>query len=301
MKHILTGEELTPTQVLQLIDVANKLKKNRGQPNTSLAGKHLALMFDKLSLRTRVSFTVGMRELGGEVVETIQSTRKPEPPEDHAQVLSGYCHAIMIRSHSDENMQKMAAVSKIPIINGLSDNHHPCQIFSDLLTLAENFGSLQGLTLTYIGDGNNMLHSLLLLAPQVGVNIHYCCPAQRQPAAAIVAASLAKTKTPHSGQIKSFATPAAAVANADAVYTDVWTSMGFEGQCEEHLFAGYQVNEALMAQAKQQTIFMHCLPMERGKEVSASLANAPCSVIYQQSENRMHMQKALLLYVFDLM
>jgi ornithine carbamoyltransferase len=192
----------------------------------------------------------------------------------------------------------MSQVSHIPIINGLSDLHHPCQILADLLTLQELFGSLQGLTLSYIGDGNNILHSLLLLAPALGVTIHYCCPETRGPDAGILATSLAKVKT-GTGQIRSFSEPKQAVKGAHAIYTDVWTSMGFEDKTAEHLFAGFQVNEALLAQADPQAVFMHCLPMERGKEVSETLPEHPQSVIFRQSENRLHVQKALLLHLLS--
>lgn len=295
-KHLLTGEELTAKQIEKLLQKARDLKQERAlkQFKSELMDQHLALIFDKPSLRTRFSFTVAMRELGGDVIDSVESTRKTETPEDHARVLSGYCHGMMVRTHEDSRLLRMSRVSKIPIINGLSNLHHPCQILADLLTLLELFGKLQGLTLSYIGDGNNILHSLLLLAPPLGVNIHYCCPETRGPDAAILARSLARTSE-KTGQIRSFSAPKLAVKNANAVYTDVWTSMGFEDQSEEHLFSGFQVNENLMAYAKADAVFMHCLPMERGKEVSETLPEHPCSVIFQQSENRLHVQKALLL------
>ncbi len=300
-KHFLTGEELSSEQLMQLLQTALLLKKERHLQKTAaiLAGKHLALLFDKPSLRTRFSFAIAMQELGGTVVESVGSSRKTETPEDQAQVLSGYCHAMMVRTHDDSIVERMRHISRIPIINGLTKLHHPCQILADLLTLLEIFKSLEGLTLSYIGDGNNILHSLLLLAPQMGINIHYCCPATRGPHEGIVRSSMNRIKklTGEVGVIQSFATPAEAVAEANAVYTDVWTSMGFENEAEEHLFAGFQVNEKLMKQAPAGAVFMHCLPMERGKEVSETLADDACSVVYQQSENRLHAQKALLLYL----
>jgi ornithine carbamoyltransferase len=296
-KHLLTGEELTPVQIEQLLQQALALKQDR-RPATTLQGQHLALLFDKPSLRTRFSFTVAMRELGGDVIESVETTRKSETPADQANVLSGYCHAIMVRTHSDNILQEMQRVSRAPIINGLSDLHHPCQILADLLTLREVFGSLSGLTLSYIGDGNNILHSLLLLAPQLGVNIHYCCPATRGPDQTILTRSLARVHG-KTGIIQAFASPELAVTNAHAIYTDVWTSMGFENEAAEHLFAGFQVNEQLMQLAHADAVFMHCLPMERGKEVSETLPDLPCSVIFQQSENRLHVQKAILLHVLN--
>lgn len=296
-KHLLTGEELSRQEILALLHHAIHLKKIRPLGKTNeLANCHLAMLFDKQSLRTRFSFAVGMSELGGDAYESVSASRKAELPEDQAQVLSGYCQAIMVRTHLDSTLARMSKAANIPVINGLSNLHHPCQILADLMALLEVFGNLKGLTISYVGDGNNILHSLLLLAPQLGVNIHYCCPDTREPDAEILAKSLAKLG-PNTGTIKSFATPEQAVKNTHAVYTDVWTSMGFEAQSAEHLFQGFQVNEALMQHALPHAVFMHCLPMERGKEVSETLPDAPCSIIFLQSENRLHIQKAILLHL----
>jgi ornithine carbamoyltransferase len=297
-QHFLTGKELNAQQTLALLQHALLLKKQRvaGESTPHLSGQHLALLFDKPSLRTRFSFTVAMRELGGDVVESITDTRKAEEPEDQARVLAGYCKAIMMRTHEDSYLERMAQVADVPVINGLSDLHHPCQILADLLTLLETFKELKGLTLTYIGDGNNILHSLLLMAPGLGVNVHYCCPKTRQPDSAILEEATAQLNSA-TGQIHFFSAPVDAVKNAHAVYTDVWTSMGFEASASEHLFDGFQVNEALMSNADPRAIFMHCLPMVRGKEVSETLADQSCSAIFQQSENRLHAQKALLLHL----
>lgn len=298
IRHLLTGEELTPEEINKLIEVGIALKQSRQSASrTDLLGRHLALIFDKPSLRTRFSFTLAMRELGGDVIESVDSTRKSETPEDYARVLSGYCHAIMIRTHGDKVLEQMAAVSTVPIVNGLSNLHHPCQVLADLMTLFEVYGRLEGLTLSYIGDGNNILHSLLLLAPQMGINVHYCCPKGRGPDDAILARSVKRTNA-STGKINEFSTPIAAVENAHGVYTDVWVSMGFESTSADHLFDGFQVNEALMAHARPGAVFMHCLPMERGKEVSDTLPDTQCSVVFQQSENRLHIQKAILLTLF---
>jgi ornithine carbamoyltransferase len=295
-KHLLTGEEFSPQHIEKILLHALTLKKERmlKQCKPELAGCHLALIFDKPSLRTRFSFAAAMRELGGDVIESVGTTRKAETPEDQARVLSGYCHAIMVRTHADTILERMSQVSSAPIINGLSNLHHPCQIFADLLTLLEVFDSLQGLTLSYIGDGNNILHSLLLLAPQMGINVHYCCPQTRGPDEIILKKSLAAVSE-KTGKIQVFSKPELAVHQSHAIYTDVWASMGFEDKSADHLFAGFQVNEQLMQHANPQAVFMHCLPMERGKEVSETLPDQPCSVIFQQSENRLHVQKALLL------
>jgi ornithine carbamoyltransferase len=296
--HFLTGTELSPTQTRALLEHALLLKKQRAENNLLplLQGQHLALLFDKPSLRTRFSFTVAMRELGGDVVESVSDTRKAEEPEDQVRVLAGYCKAIMVRTFEDAHLVRMRNASSIPIINGLSNLHHPCQILADMLTLLEVFTHLKGLRLTYIGDGNNILHSLLWMAPVLGVDIHYCCPPTRQPESTIVAQAQAALCA-GSGKIASFESPAEAVVGAHAVYTDVWTSMGFEGSVQESVFEGFQVNEALMAKAEPNAVCMHCLPMVRGKEISETLADQPCSVIFQQSENRLHAQKALLLYL----
>ncbi len=297
-KHILTGEELSKHEIQALLSKALILKTKRAKKKMTneLSGYHLALIFNKPSLRTRFSFAVAIRELGGDVIESVESTRKVETPEDQASVLNGYCHAIMVRTHEDSIIERMSQTAKVPIINGLSALHHPCQILSDMLTLLEVFTSLRGLTLCYIGDGNNILHSLLLLAPQMGINIHYCCPNTKEPDQTILDKSKAKLHS-ESGKIRAFASPKEAVLNAHAVYTDVWTSMGFEDENKDDLFNGFQVNEELMKHALPNAIFMHCLPMERGKEVSETLPDQSCSVIFQQSENRLHMQKALLLYL----
>jgi ornithine carbamoyltransferase len=294
--HLLTGMELSPETINHILKTAGLLKQQPQQYADSLRGKCLALIFEKPSLRTRLSFMRAIQTLGGTCVESVSQTRKNEAPKDLIRVLNGYVDFVMVRTHDESMLTEMADYSDIPIINGLSALHHPCQILADLLTLQENFGDLHGLTLTYIGDGNNILQSLLLLAPKVGINIHYCCPPQHQPNAAILQQALS-TSTIHSGVITRYLTPEEAVHNANAVYTDVWTSMGFENQVNEAHFAPYQVNEALLAQAHPNARFMHCMPMERGKEVSDTLPDSPVSVIFEQSENRLHVQKAILLYL----
>jgi len=291
MQSLLTGEEFSPDEIKALLASAKELKQMRasGKFPQVLQGQHLAMLFEKPSLRTRFSFTVAMRELGGDIVESVSETRKKEDPEDTARVLAGYCNGIMVRTHSDTTLTRMQKVSPVPIINGLSDFHHPCQILADLLTLQEVFGDLEGLHLAYIGDGNNILHSLLLLAPQLGVHVHYCCPLGREPDQEIAQRASAK------GAMTAHLSPASAVQKVHAVYTDVWTSMGFEDTTDENLFAGYQINEELMEKAHAKAVFLHCLPMIRGKEVSTTLPDSPASVIFQQSENRLHVQKAILI------
>lgn len=291
-KHFLTGTELNREELQQVLEMAKSIKHNPSLYYQSLTNKSLAMIFEKPSFRTRLSFAMAIQSLGGMAIESISNTRKSETPADMARVLNGYVDFIMVRTHADEIMLEMAEHSLIPIINGLSALHHPCQILADLLSLWEQFGSLDGLTLAYIGDGNNILHSLMLLAPQFGVKIKYCCPESHQPMQEIMQQAQAMKWD----GIECFSKPEEAVQHADAVYTDVWTSMGFERK-ENDDFKGFQVNESLMSFAKPTAVFMHCMPMERGKEVSETLPDSPTSIIFTQSENRMHVQKALLLFL----
>lgn len=289
-QHLLTGAELSSVEVTYLLELAQELKKQRYDYSRVLYQKHLALLFDKPSLRTRMSFTIAMRELGGNVIESENNNRKPEEPEDQMRVLQGYCDAVMIRTHDDNTLTRMQSVASIPLINGLSEFYHPCQSLADLMTLQEKFASLEGLKMAYLGDGNNVLHSLLLMAPQLGMHIHYCCPKNYGPDPEILRLAISNAGK---GKIIKFDDPCSAVKDCQAVYTDVWTSMGFEPRNLSQ-FEGFQVNEALMAHAANDAIFMHCMPMNRGQEVSGHLPDQPCSVIFQQSENRLHVQKALL-------
>jgi len=289
-KHLFTGEEFSDQELFQIMKLAHDLKKDRSLHRNTLCGQHLALIFEKPSLRTRFSFTIAMRELGGEVVESQSQTSKFEEPEDTARVLSGYCKGIMLRTHDDKNLYRMSECSSIPIINGLSADHHPCQILADLMTMEEHFGNLDGLKLSYIGDANNILNSFLLLAPRFGVEIHYATPATRGPSLDILNRSKRNLIFAHSK-------PENAVLGTHTVYTDVWTSMGFESQVDESVFDGFQVNEQLMKKADKNALFMHCMPMLRGKEVSTTLPDDKCSAIFKQSENRLHIQKAILIHL----
>jgi len=297
-KSLKTGEELSLEEIQALLEVAKELKDERKKRRMKpfLAGKHLAMIFDKPSLRTRFSFSVAMSELGGSAIESVSANRKQEEPEDVARVLAGYCHGIMIRTFEDNIIDRMAEVSPVPVINGLSTHHHPCQILADLFTLREVFHETRGLNLSYIGDGNNILHSLLLLGPLLGVNIRYACPREYQPHSLILKRALIRAKDMQC-TITSYSSPNEAVQDAHALYTDVWTSMGFEGEDSERqkAFHGYELNEVLLEKARQGAVVMHCLPMIRGKEIAKELPDAPCSVIFKQSENRLHVQKALLI------
>jgi ornithine carbamoyltransferase len=297
-RHILTGEELSAVELGALLDFALHLKTQRKEHRSLLwlQGRQLALIFEKQSLRTRVSFTVGMQDLGGFAIDIPSSQRKHEEPEDTARVLAGYCHGIMVRTFEQKVLERMALVSPVPIINGLSDEHHPCQILADLLTLKERFGSLEGLKLAYIGDGNNILNSLLLLAPIMGVEVRYACPKGYKPDPTIVFRAEQRA-IGHHGSVVACESPEEAAQGAHALYTDVWTSMGFEKENDARLkaFKGYKVDEKLHALADPECVVMHCLPMIREQEISGTLADSKHSVIFQQSENRLHAQKALLV------
>ncbi len=292
-KHFLTGEELSAKELMDLLERAEELKQ---QPqNESLKNRHVALIFEKPSLRTRVSFTVGIQQMGGQIVELQGSQKKSEEPEDSIRVLQGMVQAVMLRTFEHSNLERMASVSRIPIINGLSDLHHPCQALADLLTLKQRFQSLQGLKLAYIGDGNNVLHSLLLLLPYAGVDVHYSTPIGFEPDSEILQRARARAKIMGT-QIISFSAPREAVKNVDAIYTDVWTSMGFESENQKRqtAFQGYQLNMELFNLAKPEAIALHCLPMLRGQEITSEVADHTRSALFDQAENRLHAQKALL-------
>lgn len=290
-QHVLTGNELSAQEIITLLDLAREMKKDNSLYREELKNKHVALIFEKPSLRTRFSFTAAVQQLGGQVIESIGQNRKTEEPKDLIRVLQGYCDAVMIRTFSDRFLEEMQQYATIPIINGLTDLFHPCQTLADLLTLKERFARFQNLKISYLGDGNNVLHSLLIMATKLGIEVHYCCPDGHAPNAMAL-----KTLEFNGTQnyAKAFRDPKEAVRNCHAVYTDVWTSMGFAAK-DESIFSPYQVNEDLMSFAEPDAIFMHCMPMVRGKEVSENLPDQPCSAIFQQSENRLHVQKALLV------
>ncbi len=300
-RHFLTGEELTRDELMGLIELAIQYRAERGRQADANALKNqtLAMLFEKPSLRTRFSFSVAMQQLGGSVVESLSSTSKKEEPEDVARVLGGYVDGIMLRTHDQRVLERMASRSPIPVINGLSDSHHPCQALADLSALQQRFGSLKGLRLLYLGDGNNVLHSLLLLGPLAGVHVSYSCPKGHEPNALIVKKARARAKE-GGGSVTACPDPVQAAVGVHALYTDVWTSMGFESPLgedveRERLFEHYQLNETIYAKAAPGAVVMHCLPMVRGKEITDGLADHPNSVIFLQSEYRLHAQKALLV------
>jgi len=296
-RDFLTLRDLEPREIEGLLDLAAALKaeRGRGQLRRDLEGKTVALLFFKPSTRTRISFELAARELGAFTLylnaQEMQLSRG-ESVEDTARVLARYVHAVVIRTFGHEQLERFAQWSSVPVINALTDSYHPAQVLADLLTLKERFGRLKGLRLAYVGDGNNVLHSLLLLGTTVGVRFRVATPPGFEPDPAVVQAARrngSEVVLTHSAE--------EAVAGAHAVYTDVWTSMGWEDERETRLkvFQPYQVTPQLMAAARPDAVFMHCLPAHRGEEVTAEVIDGPQSVVWDQAENRLHAQKALLL------
>lgn len=292
--------DYTPEEIRYLIDLAIDLKKKQkaGEVYQPLKGKTLGMIFEKSSTRTRVSFEVGIYQLGGQGLflsgNDLQIGRG-EPILDTAQVLSRYLDGIMIRTFAHRNVVELARGATIPVINGLTDLSHPCQALADYQTILEHKGRLEGLKLAYIGDGNNVVHSLMMGAAKLGVDISIATPEGYEPDPDLVKQSIDNAKET-GARIQLCRDPKEAIANADVVYSDVWASMGQEAEQKERelAFASYQVNEELAKYAKKDYLFMHCLPAHRGEEVSEGVIDGPNSIIFDQAENRLHAQKAIM-------
>ena len=301
MEHLVSVGDLTSDNVWNLLKLASVLKDEwRGGGNKPiLAGKTLGMVFQKPSLRTRVSFEMGMLHLGGGALylspQEIQLGQR-ESVADVARVLSRYVDGIMARVFAHADIQALARHSSVPVINGLSDHVHPCQALSDLFTLYERRGKLQGLILTYVGDGNNVAHSLLLAASKVGMEIRVSTPPGHEPDEEVVSQA-EETAAETGGRVVLVADPQTSVTGADVVYTDAWASMGQEDQREKRLpvFTPYQVNAQLVSLANPEVVVMHCLPAHRGEEITDEVIDGPQSVVLDQAENRMHLQKAILV------
>ncbi|MBC8530705.1 ornithine carbamoyltransferase [Gehongia tenuis] len=286
--------------ILQILALALRLKteKKAGIPHPLLAGRVMAMIFTKPSTRTRVSFETGLFQLGGHAMyisggEMGLGTR--ETVYDVANVLGRMVDGIMIRTFAQADVEGLARHAGVPVINGLTDDFHPCQVLADMLTLYEQKGTLENLRLAYVGDGNNMANSLLLITSKLGVSLTLACPAGYEPKAEIL--ELAKEAAKASGaRIELTDDPRAAVSHADAVYTDTWASMGQEAEQEKRarIFAPYQVNGELMALAAKDAIFLHCLPAHRGLEVTDEVMDSPGSRVFEEAENRLHAQKAVM-------
>ena len=299
-KHLLTLQDYSEDDILQVLSFALKLKKMQkaGQPHKLLEGKSVAMIFTKSSTRTRVSFETGIYQLGAHPLflsaDDIQISRG-EPISDTAKVLSRYVDAIMIRTFAQSEPEGLAEHGTIPVINGLTDKYHPCQVLADLMTVYEYKGRLKGLKLAFVGDGNNMANSLIAGCVKVGMDISIACPEGYLPDSDVTESAL-KTAKENGCKVVITQDIELAIKDADAVYTDVWTSMGHEKEntARQKAFKGYQVNKELFAHAKNDAIFLHCLPAHRGEEVTADIIDGPNSVVFDEAENRLHAQKAVL-------
>lgn len=305
-KDFLSLSDFHTDEILYLLEEAKELKslQKQGKPHPYLSGKVLGMIFEKSSTRTRVSFEVGMLQLGGHAIflssKDIQLGRG-ESISDTAKVLSRYIDCMMIRTFSHDSVKELAEHATVPVINGLTDLHHPTQVMADLLTIQEHKGKLSGLKMCYLGDGNNnMAHSLMEGAAKVGMHISIASPPGYLPDGMITEKAIEAGKLTGSKIIITH-NPVDAIKDADIVVTDVWTSMGQEAESEKRLkdFAGYQVNTELCKHAKKDYIFLHCLPAHRGEEVTAEIIDGPHSVVFDEAENRLHAQKAILKLLLE--
>ena len=293
---LLSSADLSPGQTAALLQLAADLKS--GRRRIDLAGKVLGLIFSKASTRTRVSFTVAMARLGGQTIDLnpqVSQVGRGEPVADTARVLSRYVDALAIRTFAQSELEDYAHWASIPVVNALTDLEHPCQALADYLTLQEAFGELKGLTLSYVGDGNNVAHSLMLCGALLGVNVRIGCPEGFSPDAGVLERSQA-IAAEQGCTVDVVHEPVAAVRGAHALYTDVWASMGQEDEKaeRERAFSGWCLDEALIAEADSRAIVLHCLPAYRGLEISSGAIEGPSSRVFDQAENRLHAQQALL-------
>lgn len=295
-KDLLSILDLNTDEIHALLNRTAELKgmQKGGTPHESLEGKSLGMIFEKSSTRTRVSFDVGMFQLGGQAIFLSPNDTqigRGEPISDTARVLSRYLDGIMIRTYSQDMLEEFASYATVPVINGLTDLLHPCQILTDLFTIIEKFGTLEGRKIAWIGDGNNMAHSWINAAERLGFELTLACPEGHKPADTVL-----RNAVNNAGHIKVFDDPAEAVRNADVINTDVWASMGQEDESEERkkVFAAYQVNGDLLRHASEDAIVLHCLPAHRGEEITAEVMEGKQSHIFDQAENRLHTQKAIM-------
>ena len=296
MKHLLKLQDLTTEEITDILNLADQLKyeQKHGIPHNHLKGKTLGMIFEKASTRTRVSFETGMYQLGGYALFLSSSELqigRGEPVEDTARVLSRYIDGIMIRTFAQEEVEKLAEYGSIPVINGLTDYCHPCQVLADLMTVREYKNKLQGLKMCYIGDGNNMANSLIVGGLKVGMDVSVACPEGYYPDQTVL--HFAKAY-PNFTLVND---PKTAAANADVLYTDVWASMGQESEAEKRkiAFKGYQINDEVMSAAKSDAMVMHCLPAHREEEITAKVFEAHANEIFDEAENRLHAQKAVMV------
>ncbi len=298
-KDLISIKDLASAEVEDILNLTDKIKKNKADYANTLTGKTLALIFQKPSNRTRVSFEVGMFQLGGHSIylgphEINLGVR--ESIEDVAKTLSRYVDAIVLRTFEHKNVVDLAQFADVPVINGLSDLLHPCQALADIYTVREKLKSLDGVTLAYIGDGNNVCNSLLHACSKIGINMNIATPKGFEPDKGVFNESKGISKAKNT-VINLYSEPKEAAKNADVIYTDVWTSMGQEkeAQSRKKIFKGFQINSSLLKLAKKGALVMHCLPAHRGEEITDEIMESRNSVIFDQAENRMHVQKAVLI------
>jgi ornithine carbamoyltransferase len=287
-------------QLNAVLDLTKEVKQSRTRFSSALKGRYAALLFEKPSLRTRMTFELAMKQLGGDVVTQTGMVGDREPLKDVARNLGRWTDVIVARTFSQQTVDELAQWSGLPVVNALTDLYHPCQALADMVTLKEKFGRLRGLKLTYVGDGNNVAHSLMLCCARLGINMSVATPSGYAPRTSVIAKAIELSRI-SGARIEIMTDPADAVQNCHAIYTDVWTSMGQEAEAEQRkkLFAPYQVNEILLSLARPDTLFMHCLPAKRGQEVSDEVMESPQSVVFDQAENRLHVQKAILLMLLQ--
>lgn len=298
-KDLISIECLETQDIFDIISLTGKVKSDKARYADTLKGKSIGLIFQKPSNRTRVSFEIGMEQLGGHALylgpDEIDMGGR-ESVKDVACVLSRYLDGIVARTYKHDDIKELALYARIPVINGLSDRAHPCQALADIFTIREKLGTFKGITLSYVGDGNNVLNSLMCASARAGLNMKIATPKGYEPIKDII--TIAKKFAKESGsKIEISNDPKAAAKGADVIYTDVWVSMGQEKDAGKRMkaFKSFQVNESLMKMAKKDCLVMHCLPAHRGQEITDSVIDSDSSVVYDQAENRMHVQKAILL------
>jgi ornithine carbamoyltransferase len=302
-RHFLIDDDLDPVEVVAILDQADRLKKDRLAARPLAGPRSVAVLFEKQSTRTRVSFEVGIAELGGHPLiidaRTSQLVRG-EPIEDTGRVLSRYVSAIVLRTYGHERIEALAESSSVPVVNALSDLAHPCQWLADLMTIREHRGDPAGQTIAYVGDGNNVAHSILLGGALAGMHVRIASPSGYEPLLAIVQRATAIAART-GGSVLVTPDAAEAAAGADVLYTDVWASMGQEDESDARrlVFAPYQIDDRLVALAADDVMVLHCLPAHRGEEIAASVIDGPHSFVFDQAENRLHAQKALLAFLLE--
>jgi ornithine carbamoyltransferase len=303
-KHLISLKDYTRAEIEEIFELTRKVKANPRAYAKALDGKTLAMIFQKPSTRTRVSFEVGMFQLGGAALylgaDAVQLQRGESVP-DTARVLSRFVDGIMARVFAHQDVLDLARHGTVPVINGLSDLLHPCQALADYFTLLERRRSLEGLKLAYVGDGNNVCHELMFGAVKLGLALSVACPAGYEPNPLVIKSAQREAQKAGGPVPDITSDPMAAVRNADAVYTDVWTSMGQESENETRVqaFQGFMVSPKMMAAASKQAVFMHCLPAHRGEEVAAEVMDGPQSIVFDQAENRLHVQKAVMILLMS--